>query len=131
MKKVILKIVVLLCILVLAYAFSSSEIANATSSISDAINTIGTGGDGNDGGASEAATKILGAILNIVRIVGAAIAIAMLLIVATKYIIASAGDRADIKKYAINYVIGALIFLGASGILTIIRSYVISTTAST
>ncbi len=68
--------------------------------------------------------NVIGAVLNIVRIIGAAVAISMLMIIACKYIIASAGDRADIKKYAVNYIIGALILFGASGILTIIQNFI-------
>ncbi len=84
--------------------------------------------DGNIDGAEDSATtvrKFIGAVLNIVRMVGAAVAISMLMIIACKYIIASAGDKADVKKYAVNYIIGALILFGASGILTIIQKFVI------
>ena len=84
---------------------------------------------GNFGG-SEAPTgtepivKIISAVLGIVRIVGSAVAVVMLMTIAAKYIIASAGDRADIKKYALNYVIGAVILFGTSGIIGIIQKAV-------
>lgn len=129
MKNIVLKISVVLCATVLICGLLCSGVSNATSP-KNAINIIGKGGNGNADAAMGAATLMLGSVLNVIRIVGAAIAIAILLIIATKYIIASAGDRADIKKYAVNYVIGALIFLGASGILTIIRAYVMSATAT-
>ena len=60
-------------------------------------------------------------VLDVVRLVGAAVAVVMLMTIAAKYMIASSGDRADIKKYAFNYVIGAIILFAASGILTIVR----------
>lgn len=69
--------------------------------------------------------KIISTSLNVVRTVGIAIAVVMLMTVACKYIMASAGDKADIKKYAINYVIGALVLFGASGIVTIVRNAII------
>ncbi len=68
--------------------------------------------------------KIISSILNIVRIVGSTVAVTMLLTVACKYIIASAGDKADVKKYAINYIIGALILFGASGIITLAKNFI-------
>ncbi len=68
--------------------------------------------------------NIIASILNIVRIIGVSVAVSMLIMVACKYIMASAGDKADIKKYAINYVIGALILFGASGIVTLARDFV-------
>ena len=37
---------------------------------------------------------------------------------------ASAGDRADIKKYAVNYIIGAIILFGTTGILGIVQNFV-------
>ena len=37
---------------------------------------------------------------------------------------AAPGDRADIKKYAMNYVIGAMILFGAAGILGIVQRFV-------
>ena len=66
---------------------------------------------------------MLSDILAIVRTAGVAIAVVILLVIGTKYMIASAGDRADIKKYAIKYIIGAVILFGASGILTIIQKF--------
>lgn len=68
--------------------------------------------------------NIISSVLSVVRIVAAAIALVILMIIGCKYIIASAGDRADIKKYAVNYVIGAVILFGASGIFGIIQNFV-------
>ena len=41
--------------------------------------------------------------------------------------LASAGDRADIKKYAMNYIIGAFIMFGATAITSIIKTFVDNT----
>ncbi len=67
---------------------------------------------------------ILKAILTVTRIVGVFIAVAILMIVACKYIIASAGDRADIKKHAISYIIGAVILFATSGIAGILQDII-------
>lgn len=61
-----------------------------------------------------------GAILSVVRIVGTGVAIIILAVVGMKYMIASPGDRADFKKAAIQYVVGAVIVFGASNILTVL-----------
>ena len=66
--------------------------------------------------------SIISAVLQIVRTVGMVVAVAILMVIACKYMIASAGDRADIKKYAITYVIGAIILFGASGIAELLKS---------
>ena len=68
--------------------------------------------------------QIISAVLNLVRIAGAGIAVIILMTIAAKYLMASAGDRADIKKYAVNYIIGAIILFGATGILGIVQNFV-------
>lgn len=70
--------------------------------------------------AKNATTGILGTILTI----GAAVAICILMVIGCKYLMAAPGDRADIKKYAMNYVIGAMILFGAAGILGIVQRFV-------
>lgn len=59
--------------------------------------------------------------ITIARVVGATIAIVMLFVIAIKYMVSSAGDRADIKKHAVAYVVGAVILFGAVGILGAIQ----------
>lgn len=73
---------------------------------------------------SAAIINIIAAVLGVVRTAGAAVAIIMLMTIAAKYIMASAGDRADIKKYAVNYVIGAIILFGTTGILGVVQNFV-------
>lgn len=68
--------------------------------------------------------KIVSGILLIVRNVGVTIALGMLVIIATKYIMASAGEKADIKKSAVAYVVGALVMFSASGIAQIIKKFI-------
>lgn len=74
--------------------------------------------------AKNSTVSILSSILGVIRTAGVAIAVIILMVIACKYIVASAGDRADIKKYAVNYIIGALVLFGSSGILSIIKVFV-------
>lgn len=60
------------------------------------------------------------AVINIIRVGAATIAIVMLFVLAMKYMMSSAGDRADIKKHAVAYIVGAFILFGAVGILGIL-----------
>ena len=68
---------------------------------------------------------ITGTIITSIRIIGVAIAIVMLLTLAMKYMTAAPGDKADIKKSAIQYVVGALVLFGAVGILDIISKFAV------
>lgn len=58
--------------------------------------------------------------ITLVRIVGVTIAVVMLFVIAIKYMVSSAGDRADIKKHAFVYVVGAFVLFAATGILGLI-----------
>lgn len=61
--------------------------------------------------------------ISVARIVCVTIAIVILLVIAMKYMISAPGDRADIKKHAIHYVIGAFILFAVTGILSIIDNF--------
>ena len=72
-------------------------------------------------------TTIIGTVLTVVRTVGMGVAIIILIFLGCKYMLASTGERAEIKKYAIHYVTGAIILFAASGLITIIRDAVSAT----
>lgn len=61
--------------------------------------------------------------VSVLRIAGVTIAVVMLLAVAMKYMMSSAGDRADIKKHAIAYVVGAVVLFGATNIIAAIIEF--------
>lgn len=61
-----------------------------------------------------------GTVIGVIRVIAVTIAIVMLLGIAMRYMLSSAGDRADIKKHAIAYVVGAVILFGVTWILGII-----------
>lgn len=74
-------------------------------------------------GAARSINRILQAALTITQVIGVGVAIIMLIVLAIKYISASPGDKADIKKHAVVYVVGAIILFAASGILQIIKNF--------
>lgn len=119
MKINVVKIlVIILCFLLILSVVSLAD--TTEKGIKQFKGTISTEADSS----KDAIVKLVATILNVVRIVGISIAVVMLMVVACKYIIASAGDKADIKKYAINYIIGALVLFGASGIVTIAKNFI-------
>lgn len=117
-KKIILILFSLLIIFSLSYSVFADGKASDMIKNSYKGTTTGTG-------VSDAATKaekVIGTILSVIRIVSAGIAVVILIVIACKYMLASAGDRADIKKYAINYIIGAVILFSASVLVSIIKN---------
>ena len=75
------------------------------------------------GNTAVAARNISGQILGVVQVIGVAVAVVMLIVLAIKYISAAPNDKAEIKKHAVVYVIGAVVLFAASGILGIIRGF--------
>lgn len=76
--------------------------------------------------ASEGAGKIreiMAIVLEIVRTVGAGLAVLIIIVIGCKYIIASAGERADIKKNAVPYVIGVVVLFASSAIAGILKDF--------
>lgn len=129
MKKISLKLIVIfLLMILLSYNVTNTVMAAGTNGFSAAgfgsEKVTGSSFDDKDGSnfavlaSNSAKTAVI-----IMRIAGITIAVVMLLVVAIKYMVSSAGDRADIKKHAIVYVIGALVLFGAVGILGIIEDF--------
>ena len=111
--------VILLAVMIVASvctsvdALSFSEV-DTTSVTKDAADTSG---------AAESINRIVGSVLTIVQVVGMGVAVIMLIVLAIKYISAAPGDKADIKKHAVVYVVGAVVLFAASGILQIVKNF--------
>lgn len=73
--------------------------------------------------ASNSINNVVTSVITIARIVGVTVAIVMLLVVAMKYMSAAPGEKADIKKSAVVYVVGAIVLFAVTGILTIISKF--------
>lgn len=74
-------------------------------------------------GAADSINRIVGSVLTIVQVIGCGVAVIMLIVLAIKYISAAPGDKADIKKHAVVYVVGAVVLFAASGILQIVKNF--------
>lgn len=118
MKRKILKIILITLMILLTFSLVISVDASMSATIKGNFN-----GSTNPEG-SKPIIQIISAVLGVVRTAGAAVAVIILMTIAAKYIMASAGDRADIKKYAVNYAIGAIILFGTTGILGVVKSFV-------
>ena len=62
-------------------------------------------------------------IAGMAAVLGVAVAVVILIWLAIKYITAAPSDKADIKKSAVAYVIGAVLLFAASGVLGLIRTF--------
>lgn len=114
MNKKILKVIAILIYILFIFCMFSNTYATITNQFKGSSPSVGV----------DKIQDIIKAVLTITRTVGVFIAVAILMILACKYMIASAGDRADIKKHAISYVIGAIILFATSGIAEILKNLI-------
>jgi len=117
MKTIVKKILVLMLIMFVAMAAFKFSFATTPSAL---ITTMDT--DTANGAASKV-NKVMQNIVVIARIVGVSVALAMLIVIGMKYMTAAPSEKADIKKSAVVYVVGALLLFGVVGVLTIIANF--------
>lgn len=82
-----------------------------------------TNGASDASGAAYSVNRIIGSALTVVQVVGSGVAVIMLIVLAIKYISAAPSDKAEIKKHAVVYVVGAVVLFAASGIIGIVRRF--------
>ena len=72
-------------------------------------------------GASEV-SNIAGMVIYVIQIIAFAAAVIMLIFVGIKFLTASPEGKAEVKKTAVIYVVGAILLFAATGILGIVRT---------
>ena len=107
------KIVVLLVTLILIISVTT---------ISLCYDPSGLTGNPN-GGTAKTVRENANKIIRIVQIIATAVAVIMLIWLGVKYMSAAPSERADIKKSAIIYIVGAVLLFGTTGILQIIQTF--------
>lgn len=118
------KLMKVMAVILLAVMIVASVATSVNAMSFDEIDTdyIANGAQDTSGAASSI-NRIVGSILTIVQVIGCGVAVIMLIVLAIKYISAAPGDKADIKKHAVVYVVGAIVLFAASGILQIVKNF--------
>jgi hypothetical protein len=117
-KKLISMLVIALLVCSLAVTVFAGGVNQDTAKSVNQFDSLG-----DNSGASTSFQNIIGAIITIVQIIGTGVAIIMLIVLAIKYISAAPGDKAEIKKHAVVYVVGAIVLFAATGILGIVKNF--------
>ncbi len=121
LKTIIIKITLIISIIILIIsAFSNVQAAEEDKKSNDNFDTTMFNDKEEETEVDDLINNSTGTIVAVLRVASVAIAIIMLLVIAMKYMISSAGDRADIKKHAVAYVTGAFILFGAAQIIAIL-----------
>lgn len=113
----------IISILLLATMFicSFAQLVFATDNFPSADEFDNTSSETGD--AEAKVTSFIGGLIRIARYIGVGVAVLMLIVLAIKYISAAPSEKAEIKKSATIYVVGAVLLFAASGILGIIQSF--------
>lgn len=61
-------------------------------------------------------------VIYIIQVIAFAAGVIMLMFLGIKFVTASPEGKAEIKKSAVIYIVGAILLFGASGVLTIVQS---------
>lgn len=124
-RNVIKAMLVVLVAIVLFASFAPSVFAAGDMELSygtfNEKNSVTGAKDGS--GAAKSVNNIIGSVLTVVQVVGSGVAVIMLIVLAIKYISAAPSDKAEIKKHAVVYVVGAVVLFAASGIIGIVRRF--------
>lgn len=119
--KIIKKITAILCIIVafmLMFNFLTCQVWADNFNVNAFDNEIGEAA-----GVKNLVNDTAITAISVMRVVCVTIAIVILLVISMKYMMSAPGDRADIKKHAVHYVIGAFILFAVTGILGIINNF--------
>ncbi len=119
-KKTVKVIAAVLMAIVLVVALTQGAFATKASDIdadmiyNNASDTTGT---------AQSMQNIVGSIITVAQVIGVGVAVIMLIVLAIKYISAAPGDKAEIKKHAVVYVVGAIVLFAATGILGLVKNF--------
>lgn len=107
-------ICVIFCISNMALALTGSELTQKFK-----------GEDGVDVSQGEGLVKdVVDIVLSVVRIVAIGIAVIMITLLGIKYIAAAPSEKANIKNQLITFTVGAVVVIGTTSILTMIKKAV-------
>ncbi len=104
-------------ILLLVFIFLFQTMVLATNPF-DQINPVAP-----DAGTLTEMNSFRNKLYTIFQIVGTGLAVIGLIILGIKYVYSAPNERADVKKYAIVYVVGAVLFFGAIGIVELLKGF--------
>lgn len=121
-RKIAKMLVVALLAVVLVASLSQTVFAGGMQLSEVTIGKV-TDGAKDSSGAASSVNNIIGAVLTVAQVVGTGVAVIMLVVLAIKYIAAAPGDKAEIKKHAVVYVVGAVVLFAASSILGIVKNF--------
>jgi hypothetical protein len=78
------------------------------------------------GDTTNTVATILGKVINFIQVIGAGIAIIILIVIAIKWIYSAPEGKAQIAKSARMYILGTILIFAAIGLLQIVKNFTIT-----
>ena len=116
------KMIISIAFLVLFFALHTIVYADAWN-VSDFDTLISAGK--NDTTVINSTKSIMGTIINVIRIVGTGVSVIMLTYVAIKYMSAAPSEKAEFKKSATAFIVGAVVLFAATNLLKILADFAV------
>lgn len=89
----------------------------------DPLQVVGNGPNPTSSGGVSSLYEFGNIILGIVQYIGAGVAVVALLILAMKYMYSSPGDKAEVKKKLIPFIIGGVLVFGAVQLVKLVEIF--------
>lgn len=121
MNRKAVKLISISLVVVMLVLGLSSIVSASSGTFRDIDTNYFSGGDTTD--TSQTIGAMISAIINVAQVIGVGVAIIMLIVLAIKYISAAPSDKAEIKKHAVVYVVGAIVLFAATGILQLVKQF--------
>lgn len=122
MKKNIVKTISIFLLIFIVACLVITSISQAASFDSVDVGFV-TQNAKDTSGAGNSIKEIIQSLVVILQVAAMGVAVIMLIVLAIKYMTSAPNDKADIKKSATAYIVGAVVLFAASGILGIIRKF--------
>lgn len=121
--KTLKKVSIILISLLLIFMMIQCTVSEATS-VYEKITSMAD--DDSTSSAVTSVKDVAGAIITVAKVICAGVAIIMITVIAMKYMLAAPSEKADIKKHAVVYVVGAVVMFAATAILQIIQNFAVT-----
>ena len=120
MKIVSILLMVAMVITILSPLGFASSVENDKTDYSNISQFSGQSKDKTTAGVFQ---SFIATLINVIQVVGMGVAVIMLVVMAIKYISAAPSEKAEIKKSATVYIVGAIVLFAASGILQLVKNF--------
>lgn len=118
MKKIVSLLIVLL---LLSMVIEISNVYAADAGIGELIQSMN--GTSTAAAADEKVGGIINTIIGLLQVAGSGISLIVITILGIKYILASPGEKADVKKSAMPIAIGCVLLFGAVNLIAAVESF--------